>query len=95
MTGPGECFKPIPIIAEINAGLKGWSSYVGQDHPRKGFRQICGEAPRNKGLSPNDTSPASTIKDRHRQPTTGFEHGLSELTLSKPLRPPGLIFGHR
>jgi RNA-directed DNA polymerase len=41
MTGPKQCFKPIPVmIAEINIHLKGWGNYFGQGYPRKAFRQI-------------------------------------------------------
>ena len=41
MTGPGNCFKPIPeLIAQINTHLKGWGNYFGLGYPRKAFRQI-------------------------------------------------------
>ena len=41
MTGPEQCFKPIPVmIAQINTHLKGWSNYFGHGYPRKAFRQI-------------------------------------------------------
>jgi RNA-directed DNA polymerase len=41
MTGPEQCFKPIPVlIAQINTHLKGWSNYFGKGYPRDAFRQI-------------------------------------------------------
>jgi len=41
MTGPKQCFKPIPqLIAELNQHLAGWSNYFGKGYPRKAFRQI-------------------------------------------------------
>jgi RNA-directed DNA polymerase len=41
MTGPEQCFKPIPVlIAQINEHLRGWSNYFGKGYPRDGFRQI-------------------------------------------------------
>jgi RNA-directed DNA polymerase len=41
MTGPKECFKPIPVmIAQINTHLEGWSNYFGHGYPRQAFRQI-------------------------------------------------------
>jgi RNA-directed DNA polymerase len=41
MTGPGNCFMPIPVlIAQINTHLKGWGNYFGLGYPRKAFRQI-------------------------------------------------------
>jgi len=41
MTGPRQCFKPIPqLIAELNQHLAGWSNYFGEGYPRKAFRQI-------------------------------------------------------
>ena len=41
MTGPKQCFKPIPVlIAQINQHLKGWSNYFGKGYPRRAFRQI-------------------------------------------------------
>ena len=41
MTGPEQCFKPIPVmIAESNNHLRGWSNYFGCGYPRKAFRQI-------------------------------------------------------
>jgi RNA-directed DNA polymerase len=41
MTGPKQCFKPIPVlIAQINTHLDGWSNYFGKGYPRMAFRQI-------------------------------------------------------
>ena len=41
MTGPKQCFKPIPeLIGELNQHLAGWSNYFGKGYPRKAFRQI-------------------------------------------------------
>jgi len=41
MTGPEQCFKPIPwLIAEINRHLRGWGNYFGKGQPRHAFRQI-------------------------------------------------------
>ena len=41
LTGPEQCFKPIPVlIAEINAQLRGWRVYFSKGYPRKAFRQI-------------------------------------------------------
>ena len=41
MTGPRQCFKPIPLlIAQINQHLSGWGNYFNQGHPRHAFRQI-------------------------------------------------------
>jgi len=41
MTGPRQCFKPIPVlIGELNQHLAGWSNYFGKGYPRKAFRQI-------------------------------------------------------
>ncbi len=41
MTGPKQCFKPIPmLIAEINTHLTGWGNYFGQGYPRKAFGDI-------------------------------------------------------
>jgi len=41
MTGPGQCFKPIPmLIFQINEHLAGWSNYFGKGYPRDAFRQI-------------------------------------------------------
>lgn len=41
MTGPEQCFKPIPqLIEEINRHLRGWSNYFAKGYPRDAFRQI-------------------------------------------------------
>lgn len=41
MTGPEQCFKPIPVlIAQINTHLKGWSHYFAKGYPRKAFRDV-------------------------------------------------------
>jgi RNA-directed DNA polymerase len=41
MTGPEQCFKPIPVlIAQINEHLRGWSNYFGKGYCRHAFRQI-------------------------------------------------------
>ena len=43
MTGPEQCFKPIPaLIHQINEHLDGWSNYFGKGYPRKAFRQLNG-----------------------------------------------------
>lgn len=41
MTGPGQCFKPIPVlIAQVNEHLRGWGAYFGKGYPRDAFRQV-------------------------------------------------------
>ena len=41
MTGPEQCFKPIPmLIAQINEHLRGWGNYFGKGYPRQAFRSI-------------------------------------------------------
>jgi RNA-directed DNA polymerase len=41
LTGPEQCYKPIPVlIAQINEHLSGWSNYFGKGYPRAAFRQI-------------------------------------------------------
>lgn len=41
LTGPRQCFKPVPrLIEELNRHLRGWSNYFGQGYPRKAFREI-------------------------------------------------------
>jgi RNA-directed DNA polymerase len=41
MTGPEQCFKPIPtLIDEINAQVRGWCNYFRQGYPRHAFRQV-------------------------------------------------------
>lgn len=38
MTGPGQCFKPLPeLIGELNAHLRGWANYFGRGYPRDAF----------------------------------------------------------
>jgi len=41
MTGPEQCFKPIPVlIAQIGRHLRGWSNYFGKGYPRRAFGKI-------------------------------------------------------
>jgi len=41
MTGPEQCFKPIPtLIAQINEHMRGWSNYFAKGYPRQAFREI-------------------------------------------------------
>jgi RNA-directed DNA polymerase len=41
MTGPEQCFKPIPVlIAQINQHLTGWGNYFEKGYSRQAFRQI-------------------------------------------------------
>jgi RNA-directed DNA polymerase len=41
MTGPKQCYVPIPeLIAGLNRHLRGWSNYFGMGYPRKAFRRI-------------------------------------------------------
>ena len=41
MTGPEQCFKPIPVLIEqINQHLRGWSNYFSKGYPRDAFRKI-------------------------------------------------------
>jgi RNA-directed DNA polymerase len=41
LTGPEQCFKPIPVlIDQINEHLRGWSNYFGRGYPRDAFREI-------------------------------------------------------
>jgi RNA-directed DNA polymerase len=41
MTGPQQCFKPIPVlIAQVNTHLIGWGAYFGKGYPRAAFRRI-------------------------------------------------------
>jgi RNA-directed DNA polymerase len=41
LTGPRQCFQPIPVlIAALNRQLRGWANYFGQGYPRHAFRQI-------------------------------------------------------
>lgn len=41
MTGPQQCFKPIPVlVAQVNEHLRGWGAYFGQGYPRRAFRHV-------------------------------------------------------
>jgi len=41
MTGPKQCWKPLPrLIEELNRHLQGWANYFAQGRPRRAFRQI-------------------------------------------------------
>ena len=41
VTGPKQCFKPIPdLIKELNRHLQGWSNYFSFGYPRKSFREL-------------------------------------------------------
>jgi RNA-directed DNA polymerase len=41
MTGPRQCFKPLPrLVRELNNHLRGWSNYFNYGYPRKSFREI-------------------------------------------------------
>lgn len=41
MTGPGQCFQPIPqVIQKLNRQLDGWANYFRFGYPRVAFRQI-------------------------------------------------------
>jgi RNA-directed DNA polymerase len=41
LTGPEQCFKPIPLLIEqINTHLRGWGNYFAKGYPRAAFRQI-------------------------------------------------------
>lgn len=41
MTGPKQCYKPLPrLIEEINRHLHGWSEYYSQGYPRGAYRTI-------------------------------------------------------
>jgi RNA-directed DNA polymerase len=41
MTGPEQCFKPLPkLIGELNRHLKGWSNYFSLGYPAKAYRQV-------------------------------------------------------
>ena len=43
MTGPEQCFKPIPVlIGQINEHLAGWSNYFSLGYSGKAFHQING-----------------------------------------------------
>ena len=41
MTGPEQCFLPIPVLIDrINIHLRGWGNYFAKGYPREAFRQI-------------------------------------------------------
>jgi len=41
MTGPNQCYTPVPeLLGRVNRHLRGWSNYFGLGHPRKTFRQL-------------------------------------------------------
>ena len=41
LTGPSQCFKPIPVlIDEINRHLRGWREYFKLGYPSRAFRKI-------------------------------------------------------
>ena len=41
MTGPNQCYTPVPeLIGRVNRHLRGWSNYFKLGYPRKAFRQI-------------------------------------------------------
>ena len=41
MTGPNQCFQPIPkLIESLNRQLDGWANYFRFGYPRMAFRQI-------------------------------------------------------
>jgi RNA-directed DNA polymerase len=41
MTGPRNCYKPLPVlIEEINRQLGGWGNYFRPGHPRRAFRKM-------------------------------------------------------
>lgn len=41
MTGPDQCFQPIPkLIQSLNRQLDGWANYFRFGYPRKAFREI-------------------------------------------------------
>jgi len=41
MTGPSQCFKPLPeLIKDLNLYLRGWSEYFQLGHPYKAKKQI-------------------------------------------------------
>src|SRR5207249_11960347 len=41
LTGPAQCFKPLPeLISEINVHLRGWANYFGLGYSRDAMRQI-------------------------------------------------------
>jgi len=43
MTGPDQCFKPLPtVIDELNMQMRGWANYFSLGYPRVAFRHING-----------------------------------------------------
>jgi len=41
MTGPEQCWKPLPkLVGELNRHLKGWANYFSLGYPAKAHRQI-------------------------------------------------------
>jgi len=43
MTGPKQCFKPLPtVIEELNMQMRGWANYFSLGYPRVAFRHING-----------------------------------------------------
>jgi len=41
MTGPSQCFRPIPeLIESLNRQLDGWANYFRFGYPRMAFREI-------------------------------------------------------
>jgi RNA-directed DNA polymerase len=41
MTGPEQCYKPLPtLVGELNRHLKGWANYYSFGYPAKAYRQI-------------------------------------------------------
>ena len=41
MTGPEQCYKPLPkLVSEVNRHLKGWANYFSYGYPAKAHGQI-------------------------------------------------------
>ena len=41
LTGPEQCFKPLPtVIEEINMQMRGWANYFSLGYPRMALRHI-------------------------------------------------------